>query len=82
MIVSKEFKLTITLRNSDNDSVINKSEKIIVTVFDKDMKSVYVKPIKEVGDGIYETSFTVSTYGYYIIHITVDGHLIPGSPYK
>lgn len=79
---SKEFKLTITLKNSDNVSVINKSEKIIVTVFDKDMKSVHVKPITEVGDGIYETSFTVSTYGDYIAHITVDGHLIPGSPYK
>ena len=62
--------------------MINGSEKIIVTVFDKAMDYVDVKPIKEVGGGVYETSFTVSRYGFYSIHTTIDGQHIPGSPCK
>ena len=62
--------------------MINGSENITVTVFDKDMESVHVKPIKEVGVGMYETSFIVSRYGFYSVQITVDGNDIPGSPHK
>ena len=73
----------ITLRDSDNDPVFGISEKLTVTVlFDKTMESTFVKPIKEVGGGRYEASFTASRCGYYMISIIVDGHHIPGSPYK
>ena len=81
--VNKEATLMITLRNKCNDLVIDESEKIMVTVlFDKTMESVFVNPIKEVGGGRYEASFTASRCGYYMISIIVDGHHIPGSPYK
>ena len=73
----------ITLRNEYNDLIIDKSEKIMVIVkFDKTMESVFVNPIKEVSGGRYEASFTASRCGYYMISIIVDGHHIPGSPYK
>ena len=81
--VNKEATLMITLRNVYNDLVIDEHGKIMVTVlFDKTMESVFVNPIKEVGGGRYEASFTASRYGYYMISIIVDGHHIPGSPYK
>ena len=81
--VNKEATLMITLRNKHNDLVIDESEKIMVTVlFDKTMESVFVIPIKEVGGGRYEASFTASRCGYYMISIIVDGHHIPSSPYK
>ena len=81
--VNKEATLIITLRNKHNDLVIDESEKIMVTVlFDKTMESVFVNPIKEVGGGRYEASFTASRCGYYMISIIVDGDHIPGSPYK
>ena len=81
--VNKETTLIITLRNIDNEFVINKSDKLTVNVsFDKTMESVTVKPIKEVGGGKYEASFTASRYGYHMISIIIDGHHIPGSPYK
>ena len=73
----------ITLRESNNDPMFGTSEKLTVTVlFDKTMESTFVKPIKEVGCGRYEASFTASRCGYYTISIIVDGHHIPGSPYK
>ena len=73
----------ITLRDIDNDFVINNSDKITVNVlFDKTMEYVFVKPIKEVSDGRYEASFTASRCGYHTISIIVDGHHIPGSPCK
>ena len=81
--VNKEATLIITLRDIDNDFVINKSDKLTVNVlFDKTMESVTIKPIKEVGSGRYEASFTATRCGYYMISIIVDGHNIPGSPYK
>ena len=81
--VNKEAILIITLRDSYNDFVINKSDKITVKVlFDKNMEHACIKPIKEVGDGRYEASFTATRCGYYMISIIVDGHHIPGSPYK
>ena len=81
--VNKEATLMITLRDIDNDFVINNSDKITVNVlFDKTMEHVFVKPIKEVSGGIYEASFTANRCGYYMISIIVDGHHIPASPYK
>ena len=72
----------ITLKNNQNGFVKNGSNKIIVTVLDNLIEHVHVKPIKEVGDGEYETSFTIIRYGYYTISVTVDGHHIPSTPYK
>ena len=73
----------ITLRNKHNDLVIDEHESITVTVlFDKTMESVFVHPIKEVGGGRYEASYTASRCGYHTISIIVDGYHIPGSPYK
>ena len=81
--VNKEATLMITLRDSDNDFVINYSDKITVDVlFDKTMEHVFVKPVEEVSGGIYEASFTANKCGYYMISIIVDGHHIPGSPFK
>ena len=81
--VNKEAILTITLRDSYNDKVINRSDEITVDVlFDKTKEHAFVKPIEEVGDGIYEASFTATRCGYYMISIIVDGHHIPDSPYK
>ena len=81
--VTEEATLMITLRDSDNDFVTNKSEKLTVSVlFDKTKEYTFVVPIKEVGGGRYEASFTANRCGYYMISIIVDGHHIPGSPYK
>ena len=81
--VNKEATLMITLRDIDNDFVINKSDKIIVNIlFDKTMEHVFVKPIKEVSSGNYKASFTASRCGYYTISIIVDGYHTPSSPYK
>ena len=83
MTVNKEATLMITLRDSDDDFVNGKSEKVTVTIlFDKTMKSAFVKLIKKVGDGRYEASFTASRCGYYTISIIVDGQHISDSPYK
>ena len=73
----------IVLRDIDNHFVINRSDKITVKVlFDKTKEHAIVNPIKEVGDGRYEASFIATRCGYYMISIIVDGHHIPGSPYK
>ena len=81
--VKEEATLMITLRDSHNDFVTGKSEKLTVTLsLDKAKQYIFVKPIKEVGGGRYEASFTASRCGYYMISIIVDGHHIPGSPYK
>ena len=81
--VNKEATLVITLRDSCNDFVINKSDEVTVNVtFDKTMEHAFIKPIKEVSDGRYEISFMATRCGYYTISIIVDGHHIPGSPYK
>ena len=81
--VNKEATIMITLKNSYNDFVINESERLTVNVtFDKTMEHLSVKPIKEIGDGRYKTSFTVSRYGYYQISVIVDGLHISGSPYR
>ena len=82
MTVNKEATLKITLRDSDGDFAIGKSEEIITILFDKSMESAFLKPIEEVGSGRYEASFTASRCGYYMMFIIVDGHHIPGSPYK
>ena len=81
--VKEKATLMIILRDSNNYFVTGKSGSLTVTVlFDKTKEYVFVKPIKEVGGGRYEASFTASKCGYYMISIIFDGHHIPGSPYK
>ena len=80
--VKMEATLMITLRDRHDFFVTGVSETLTVTVLFKTKEYIFVKPIKEVGDGRYEASFTASKCGYYMISIIVDGHHIPGSPYK
>ena len=79
VIVKKMTTLMITLKNKNNNPVTRKRAAINVVVSGE---AIQVIPIKEVGGGRYEASFTASRCGYYMISIIVDGHHIPGSPYK
>ena len=83
VIVKKKTTLMIMLKNKDNNSVINSGKELNVFIENiKDGKAIQVRAIKEVGDGRYEASFTATRCGCYMISIIVDGHHIPGSPYK
>ena len=83
VIVKKKTTLMIMLKNKNNNPVTNSSEELNVFIENsRDGKAIQVRPIKEVGGGRYEVSFTASRCGYYMISIIVDGHHIPGSPYK
>ena len=81
VIVKKKTTLMIMLKNNNNNPVT--SEELIVFIRNiQDGKAIQVRAIEEVGDGRYEASFTATRCGYYMISIIVDGHHIPGSPYK
>ena len=81
--VKKKTTLMITLKNKNNSPVTNASKELNVFIENiRDGEAIQVRAIKEVGGGRYEASFTASRCGYYMISIIVDGHHIPGSPYK
>ena len=83
VIVKKKTTLMIMLKNKNNDPVTNSCEELSVFIENiRDGKAIQVRAIKEVGDGRYEASFTATRCGYYMISIIVDGHHIPGSPYR
>ena len=83
VIVKKKTTLMITLKNKNNNPVTDTSKELNVFIENiRDGEAMQVRTIKEVGVGRYEASFTASRYGYYMISIIVDGHHIPGSPYK
>ena len=83
VIVKRTAKLIIMLKNRSNTPVSDCSSKLNVVIENaEDGKILQVRAIKEVDDGRYEASFTASRCGYYMISIIVDGHHIPGSPYK
>ena len=83
VIVKKTTTLMIMLKNKNNNPVTRSSEDITVVVKNtKGGEAIQMRAIKEVGGGRYEASFTASRCGYYMISIIVDGHHIPGSPYK
>ena len=83
VIVKKTTTLMIMLKNKNNNPVTRSCTEINVIVKKtKGDEAIQVRGIKEVGGGRYEASFTASRYGYYMISIIVDGHHIPGSPYK
>ena len=81
--VKKKTTLMIMLKNKNNNPVTDASKELNVLIENiRDGEAIQVRAIKEVGGGRYEASFTASRYGYYMISIIVDGHHIPGSPYK
>ena len=83
VIVKKKTTLMIMLKNKNNNPVTRSCAEINVIVKkNKGSEAIQVRAIKEVGGGRYEASFTASRCGYYMISIIVDGHHIPGSPYK
>ena len=83
VIVKKKTTLMIMLKNKNNNPVTRSCAEINVIVKKtKGGEAIQVRGIKEVGGGRYEASFTASRCGYYMISIIVDGHHIPGSPYK
>ena len=85
VIVKKKTTLMIMLKDKNNNPATRSCEEINVVVKEtKGGEAIQVRAIKEVGGGRYEASFTIATSrcGYYMISIIVDGHHIPGSPYK
>ena len=83
VIVKKKTTLMITLKNKNNSPVTDASKELSVFMENiRDEEAIQVRAIKEVGGGRYEASFTASRCGYYMISIIVNGHHIPGSPYK
>ena len=83
VIVKKKTTLMIMLKNKNNNPVVGASKELNVFIENiRDGEVIKVKAIKEVDGGRYEASFTASRCGYYMISIIVDGHHIPGSPYK
>ena len=83
VIVKKKTTLMIMLKNKNNSPVTDASKELNMFIKKiKDGEAIQVRAIKEVGGGRYEASFTASRCGYYMISIIVDGHHIPGSPYK
>ena len=81
--VKKTMTLMIMVKNKNNNPVTNCSEELNVFIENvRDGKAIQVRPINEVGGGRYDTSFTINKCGHYMISIIVDGHHIPGSPYK
>ena len=83
VIVKKMTTLMIMLKNKNNYPVTDANKKLNVFLENiRDAEAIEVRAIKEVGGGRYEASFTASRCGYYMISIIVDGHHIPGSPYK
>ena len=83
VIVKKKTTLMIMLKNKNNNPVTRSCAEINVIIKKtKGGEAIQVRAIKEVGGGRYEASFTASRCGYYMISIIVDGHHIPGSPYK
>ena len=83
VIVKKKTTLMIMLKNKNNNPVTDASKELNVFIENiRGGEAIQLGPIKEVGGGRYEASFTASRCEYYMISIIVDGHHIPGSPYK
>ena len=83
VIVKKKTTLMIMSKNKNNNPVTDASKELNVCIENiRGGEATQVRAIKEVGGGRYEASFTASRCGYYMISIIVDGHHIPGSPYK
>ena len=82
-VIVKKTTLMIMLKNKNNNPVTDACKQLNVFIENiRGSEAIQVGPIKEVGGGRYEASFTASRCGYYMISIIVDGYHIPGSPYK
>ena len=83
VLMKKKTTLMIILKNKINNPVTDASKELNVFIENiRGGKAMQWGPVKEVGGGRYKASFTASRCGYYMISIIVDGHHIPGSPYK
>lgn len=83
VIVKKKTTLMIMIKNKNNNPVSDASKDLTVLIENvRDGKDVQVTPVREVGDGRYETSFTANRCGHHMVSIIVDGQHILGSPYK
>ena len=83
MIVKKKSTLMIMLKNENNNPVTDGSKDLTVFIENiRDGKDVQVTPVREVGGGRYETSFTANSCGHHVISIIVNRQHILGSPYK
>ena len=80
--VKKMATITVTLRDKNENLVTNGSKEINVAI--KNVRgddAIQVRPIEELGGGIYNASFVARRCGYYMISITVDGSHVPGNSY-
>ena len=69
VIVKKTTTLMIMLKNKNANTVTDASKELNVFIENiRDGEAIQVGPIKEVGGGRYEASFTASRCGYYDIH--------------
>ena len=83
VIVKEMSTMMITLNDRNGNPVTDGSEEISVFVKNANGdEATQVKPIKEIGGGVYEASFTANKCGYYVLSIIVDGQHIPGSPHR
>ena len=83
IVKKKKTTLIIMLKNKNNNPITRSCAEVnVIAKKTKDGEEIQVGPIKEVGGGKCKLSFTASSCGYYMISIIVDGHHIPGSPYK
>ena len=81
--VKELASMRITLKDKNVNPITGAGDEISVFVkTSRGYGAVQVKPIEEVGEGIYEVPFTANECGYYTISITVDGRHILGSPYR
>ena len=82
-VIVKKTTMMISLMDKLNNPVSDHCNHINVAIENiRGGEAIQVGPIKEVGNGRYEVSYTPSRCGYHMISIIVDGHHIPGSPYK
>ena len=81
--VKKKTTLVVTLKNKNSNLMTDSNEGVNIFIKSiRDKKAIQVEPIREVGGGKYEASFTASGIGHYMISIIIYGHHIQGSPYK
>ena len=71
-MIVKNTTLIIMLKNNNNNPVTNYSEELNVFIENvRDDKAIQEKPINEVGSKRYDTSFTISAFGHYMISISL-----------
>ena len=82
VVINKEHSLVLTIRDINDDNAVGRASTIQVLVMNKNFEPVAVKPVLDIGRGVYKVSFTPRTLGDHMISAVVDGQHIPGSPHK